>query len=396
MKSKKYYNLAEACNFIMIVLLYISVVEIWDVMYKVPFNYVLPLGTVLMLLFSLAIRTLFGKMNSFLNNFVVYGLLHIIPLLAIIFVPIDPLQKMAFIFVFVVIFVTNMRSYFKAKGQGFEYVGVVLVLIPAVAYLIADILSLRFTMLAYFIMGVAFIILYYLRLFFSNAHLLSIERRNNDKMPFDDMLRNDSKLAIPFIVISFVIMVVAKIEKLDSVALYLYEKFADFLGFLLINVLSFIDKLLTLLLGENTEDPVMLMEMAEEGEYVSDPVFNIISTIIFIILAIIMVFVIVKIIISVIKSLSVSREIQTQTIEEEDMIEIREKIVRKRNEKKDKLSKIRRVYKKAIERNIKKGYELKKFQTPRERAEDIQKQMKEDIFELNALYEKERYGQFNE
>ncbi|MBQ2183219.1 MAG: hypothetical protein II399_01160, partial [Lachnospiraceae bacterium] len=219
MKSKKYYNLAEACNFIMIVLLYISVVEIWDVMYKVPFNYVLPLGTVLMLLFSLAIRTLFGKMNSFLNNFVVYGLLHIIPLLAIIFVPIDPLQKMAFIFVFVVIFVTNMRGYFKAKGQGFEYVGVVLVLIPAVAYLIADILSLRFTMLAYFIMGVAFIILYYLRLFFSNAHLLSIERRNNDKMPFDDMLRNDSKLAIPFIVISFVIMVVAKIEKLDSVAL---------------------------------------------------------------------------------------------------------------------------------------------------------------------------------
>lgn len=396
MKSRKYYNLAEACNFIMIVLLYISVVEIWDVMYKVPFNYVLPLGTVLMLLFSLAIRTLFGKMNSFLNNFVVYGLLHIIPLLAIIFVPIDPLQKMAFIFVFMVIFVTNMRSYFKAKGQGFEYVGVVLVLIPAVAYLIADILSLRFTMLAYFIMGVAFIILYYLRLFFSNAHLLSIERRNNDKMPFDDMLRNDSKLAIPFIVISFVIMVVAKIEKLDSVALYLYEKFADFLGFLLINVLSFIDKLLTLLLGENTEDPVMLMEMAEEGEYVSDPVFNIISTIIFIILAIIMVFVIVKIIISVIKSLSVSREIQTQTIEEEDMIEIREKIVRKRNERKDKLSKIRRVYKKAIERNIKKGYELKKFQTPRERAEDIQKQMKEDIFELNALYEKERYGHFND
>ncbi len=396
MKSRKYYNLAEACNFIMIVLLYISVVEIWDVMYKVPFNYVLPLGTVLMLLFSLAIRTLFGKMNSFLNNFVVYGLLHIIPLLAIIFVPIDPLQKMAFIFVFMVIFVTNMRSYFKAKGQGFEYVGVVLVLIPAVAYLIADILSLRFTMLAYFIMGVAFIILYYLRLFFSNAHLLSIERRNNDKMPFDDMLRNDSKLAIPFIVISFVIMVVAKIEKLDSVALYLYEKFADFLGFLLINVLSFIDKLLTLLLGENTEDPVMLMEMAEEGEYVSDPVFNIISTIIFIILAIIMVFVIVKIIIAVIKSLSVSREIQTQTIEEEDMIEIREKIVRKRNEKKDKLSKIRRVYKRAIERNIKKGYELKKYQTPRERAEDIQKQMKEDIFELNALYEKERYGQFND
>ena len=100
--------------------------------------------------------------------------------------------------------------------------------------------------------------------------------------------------------------------------------------------------------------------------------------------------------ISIIKSLSVRREIQIQTIEDEGMIEIREKIVRKRNVKKEKLSKIRRIYKKAIEKNIKKGYELKKFHTPRERAEDIQKLMNEDIFELNSLYEKERYGQFND
>ncbi|MBP5529411.1 MAG: hypothetical protein J6X80_05110 [Lachnospiraceae bacterium] len=199
MKSRRFYNLAEACNFIMIVLLYTAVVEIWDVMYKVPFNYVLPTGTALMLLFSLAIRMIFGKMNSFLNNFAIYGLTHIIPLLAIIFVPIEPMHKMALIIVFIIVFVTNMRSYYKAKGEGFEYVGVVLVIIPAIAYLVADILSLRTTMFVYFIIGVAYVILYYLRLFFSNAHLLSIERKNNDKMPLDDMLRNDSKLAIPLL-----------------------------------------------------------------------------------------------------------------------------------------------------------------------------------------------------
>ena len=388
--------MAEACNFIMVVLLYVSVVEIWDVMYKVPFNYVLPLGTVLMLLFSLAIRIVFGKLNSFLNNFVVYGLLHIIPLLGIIFVPIAPLQKMAFVFEFFIIFITNMRSYFKAKGEGFEYVGVVLVLIPAVAYLISDILSLRLTMLVYFIIGVAFVILYYLRLFFSNAHLLSIERKNNDKMPLEDMLRNDSKLAVPFIVISFVIMVVAKIEKLDTLALYLYDKFTVLLRFLITHVLGFIETIFNFLFGEATDNPPLILQMPEEEKVASNPVFNVISTVIFIFLALVLLFIFVKIIISVIKSLSVSREIQTQTIEDEDMIEIREKIVRKRNEKKDKLSKIRRVYKKAIERNIKKGYELKKYQTPRERAEDIQKLMNEDIFELNALYEKERYGQFND
>ena len=170
MKSRRYYNLAEAANFIMVILIYISVVEIWDVMYKVPFNFVLPAGPVIMLLFSLAIRMIFGKMKSFLNNFAVYGLTHAFLVLGIIFVPIDPLQKMAFAFVLFIVFITNMRSYFKAQGQGFEYVGVVLVLLPAIGYLVADILSLRTTMLAYFVIGVAFVMLYYFRLFFSNAH----------------------------------------------------------------------------------------------------------------------------------------------------------------------------------------------------------------------------------
>ncbi|MBR4412836.1 MAG: hypothetical protein IKS60_04425 [Lachnospiraceae bacterium] len=396
MKSRRYYNLAEAANFIMVILIYISVVEIWDVMYKVPFNFVLPAGTVIMLLFSLAIRMIFGKMKSFLNNFVVYAITHVLLVLGIVFVPIDPLQKMAFAFVLFIIFITNMRSYFKAQGQGFDYVGVVLVLLPAIGYLVADILSLRTTMFAYFVIGVAFVMLYYFRLFFSNAHLLSIERKNNEKMPLDDMLRNDSKLAIPFIVMSFVIMVVAKIEKLDSLALFLYDKFAAGLRFVLGYVLKFIGWLFDLLIRSDEEIPVAIMEETEVVDDAANPVFNVISIIIFIFLALVLLFVFVKIMISIIKSLSVRREIQTQTIEDEGMIEIREKIVRKRNEKKEKLSKIRRIYKKAIEKNIKKGYELKKYQTPRERAEDIQKQMNEDIFELNSLYEKERYGQFND
>ncbi|MBO4783431.1 MAG: hypothetical protein J5521_01630 [Lachnospiraceae bacterium] len=396
MKSRRYYNLAEAANFIMVILIYISVVEIWDVMYKIPFNFVLPAGTVIMLLFSLAIRMIFGKMKSFLNNFVVYAITHVLLVLGIIFVPIDPLQKMAFAFVLFIIFITNMRTYFKAQGQGFEYVGVVMVLLPAIGYLVADILSLRTTMFAYFVIGVAFVMLYYFRLFFSNAHLLSIERKNNEKMPLDDMLRNDSKLAIPFIVMSFVIMVVAKIEKLDSLALFLYDKFAAGLRFVLGYVLKFIGWLFDLLIRSDEEIPVAIMEETEVVDDAANPVFNVISIIIFIFLALVLLFVFVKIMISIIKSLSVRREIQTQTIEDEGMIEIREKIVRKRNEKKEKLSKIRRIYKKAIEKNIKKGYELKKYQTPRERAEDIQKQMNEDIFELNSLYEKERYGQFND
>ena len=161
-------------------------------------------------------------------------------------------------------------------------------------------------------------------------------------------------------------------------------------------VLKFIGWIFDLLIRSDEEIPVAIMEEPEVTDGAANPVFNVISVIIFVFLALVLLFVFIKIMISVIKSLSVRKEIQTQTIEDEGMIEIREKIVRKRNEKKEKLPKIRRIYKKAIEKNIKKGYELKKYQTPRERAEDIQKQMNENIFELNSLYEKERYGQFND
>ena len=335
-------------------------------------------------------------MNSFMNNIVVYALLHAIPVAAIIFVPVEPLYKMALAFVFFIIFLTNMRSYYKAKGQGFEYISIILVVIPALLYLIADVLSLRLTMFVFFIFGVAYVILYYFRLFFSNAHLLSIERKNNEKMPVEDMLKNDSKLAIPFIVISFAIMVVAKIEKLDTWALFLYEKFTGVLRIVFWKFFTFVEMVFNYLFGGTEDDIVYVQDLMEEESPAANPIFNIISAVVFVILALALLFLFVKAIISIIKSLSVGREVQTQTIEDEGMIEIREKIVRKRNEKKEKLSKIRRIYKKAIERNIKKGYELKKYQTPRERAEDIQELMNEDIFELNSLYEKERYGQFND
>ena len=191
-------------------------------------------------------------------------------------------------------------------------------------------------------------------------------------------------------------MVVAKIEKLDTWALFLYEKFTGVLRIVFWKFFTFVEMVFNYLFGGTEDDIVYVQDLMEEESPAANPIFNIISAVVFVILALALLFLFVKAIISIIKSLSVRREVQTQTIEDEGMIEIREKIVRKRNQKKEILSKLRRIYKKAIERNIKKGYELKKYQTPRERAEDIQELMKEDIFVLNSLYEQERYGQFND
>ena len=80
-----------------------------------------------------------------------------------------------------------------------------------------------------------------------------------------------------------------------------------------------------------------------------------------------------------------------ETIEDSDMVEIREKIVRIKKINNEKLSKIRKRYKRTIEKKAKAGYKIEKYHTPYERAMDIKAKMDDDIFELNAMYEEERY-----
>ena len=146
MKSKRYYVIAEISNFIMILILYLSVTEIWNMLYKMPFNPVVPLGTLIMLLFALFMRVVFTRIKSFINNVFVYALLHTILIPVILFIPVNPTQKIVFFVIFMVIFVTDMRNYFMATGEGFVYVSVILVLIPAIDYLFADIFGFGISM----------------------------------------------------------------------------------------------------------------------------------------------------------------------------------------------------------------------------------------------------------
>ena len=396
MKSRRFLALAEISNFIMIYLLILALGEVWDMIYKRPFLPILPIGIFVLLLFSYFLRTLFDTRQFLLNNFFVFALLHLFPLLLIIFLPFDFIYKLFLFGVFMLLLISDLKSYFVSRGEGFTYVTIIFVLLPSIAYLFADIFDFNFAMRYFFVIGVLYVLFNYLRLFFENAYLLSIERKNNEKMPLEDMLRNDTKLVVPFVVLSFVIMVLTKIEAFDRVTLFLYMKFANFLGFLIIKITEFADYIFEKLFGD-AEDVTMTITMEEIAESEgSQTIFNVISGVMFIIVLAIVVFVLIKIIISIMKSLIVKKEIKTMTIEDDGMIEIREKIVRKKSQKKENLSKIRKLYKKTIIKNIKKGYELKNYQTPRERAEDINKMMNEDIFELNALYEKERYGQVND
>ncbi|MCR5848180.1 MAG: hypothetical protein K6G75_08705 [Lachnospiraceae bacterium] len=392
MKNRKYYILAEIANFIMFYLFYITLTELWNVFLKRQFSIVLPVGVFLILFFSYFIRVSLKRLPTIIDNVVVYTLAHIVPIFLIFLLPLDVQFRLVLGLFYMYVLIADLRAWFVTKGEGFAYINIGFVVAPAIAYLVADIRGSKFAMTYFFVVGILFMLTFYLRLFFENAFLLAVEKKNNDKMPFDDMLKNDSKLAIPFIIISIVVMVIAKIDALDKWSLFLYLKFAKLIGFLLTKFGEFLDYIYAILFMHDEEVEPLVIGLEEEIVYEDNVVFNVIAYGLYIILAAFLIFILVRVIIAIVKTIMVKKEIQTQLIEDEDMIEIREKIVRKKSEKKEKISKIRRMYKKAIEKNIKKGYELKKYQTPRERADDIEKLMNENIHELNVMYEKDRYG----
>ena len=125
-------------------------------------------------------------------------------------------------------------------------------------------------------------------------------------------------------------------------------------------------------------------------------VVDVISAVVYVLALAFIIFLFVKIVISIIKFFLMKREHAGLEVEVNDMVEVRENIKIERTRNNEKLGKIRKKYKKYVEKKAKKGYELKKYQTPKERAEDIHKLMNEDIYELNAMYEKERYGHVND
>ncbi len=379
----------------MVVLFNISVAQLWDLAYKKPFSPVLTIGVFLLLLYSYLLRKIFDDRSAFWNNIILYSVLHVILFVVILLIPIPVDYKALFFLLFIVYTILDIRNYFVKRGETFDEFSVMLVVVPAFDYLLADIFRLNFLMKIFFAIGVLYVGFFYLRLLLQNSYYLSIERKNNDKMPFKEMVGNDLKLSIPFILVTFAVMISARIEAMDRLFLFVYYKFASFLGFLIIKFLEIIEKIFEFLFGNDEEEIVMFNQLPEEiGE--GSAAFNLISNIICTIIVIgILIFLIVTAI-KTIRFIMQKREVATLTIENDDVVEIREKIVRKRPIKKENLSKIRKQYKKIVIKNIKKGYEIKKHHTPKERAEDIKNTMKNNIDEINELYEKDRYGQFGD
>lgn len=322
-------------------------------------------------------------------NFIAYFLLHLVPVGALIFVPFE-MGKIELIMVYALFFFLDIAFWMKRRTGGFAYLSVACVTLNALAYLYADVKKNSMAMIVFFAGGILFFLLFYVRHFFKHASLLAKERTQDERMPYSDMLKNGAVIAFPFVLLSVAVMTLVKIDALDRYAFIVYDFVKKIVGFAMRIVLYVIHTLASLMMPDSDTDQIrVVMEALEEGD--SNIVLKILSAIVYFVGLAAVLYVLVRIFIALIRLIPMSRNLTPQVIEESDMVEIRERIVKTEEENHEKLDKVRRRYKKTVVKAAKKGYAVNFAHTPRERAADMSEKIGSDIHELTAEYETVRY-----
>ena len=321
-------------------------------------------------------------------NFILYAVIHIAVGVGLFFVP-GSFGKIAMLVAWGVITILDISFWMKKRSGSFAYVSILFVIPDAIAYLVASVKKNHIGMILFFAFGLAFFVLYYLRLFFQNAHKLAKEGEEDETMPFAEMLKNGSIVAAPVVIISAVVMLIVKVDFFDKYALALYNFVADILGKVTRLILQVIHWIMQLFVPSKADEAQTVMDSVVEMQ--TNPVLRVISVIVYFLAVALLLFLFIKAVIALLKLIPMNRKITEQVIEKEDMVEIRQSIAKTEREKTEKLSKIRRIYKKTIERAAKKGYAVNLSQTPMERAADLEKKKGEKIGDLSRKYEEARY-----
>jgi hypothetical protein len=384
MSVKKYYYLSEIFNSIMIFVFILSLEWVARLTIK---SYPTVLSACL--LFAVILYSFLIRLTRL--HLIVYTIIHLITFGIYLFIPLPFEEKVIAGFLFLVFAALNIRHKALDSEEGFADIPIFFVVVPVIGYVVTEFLNLTKLSTLFFILGMIYFIAFYLRLFFTGAFLIAVEKEKDDKMPYRDIIKSGSRMAFIFIIISAVVMILVKVDALDPILIQASLYCIKGITWVIYGII-YAYLLLMNFIGQSSDgvgtDNLMNQFMYEKK---SNPVVDVISAVVYVLALAFIIFLFVKIVISIIKFFLMKREHAGLEVEVNDMVEVRENIKIERTRNNEKLGKIRKKYKKYVEKKAKKGYELKLFHTPREREEDMRNKYNEDMHELNVLYEKARY-----
>ena len=381
MKDRSCGEIAQIVNAGMIYIVWLTGLLFGEMLMKRSPGFVCALALAGIIAFCFFLRKTVG-------HFAVYLLLHLLPFGALLAVPFEA-GKIELYAIYVLFFILDMAYWMKKKTGGYANIPIAMVVLNAAAYLYSDVKKNTGAMILFFALGIVYFLFYYVRLYFGNAANLAGEKTQDEKMPFGDMLKNSAVVAVPFVLLSVLAMVLIRIDALDKYALIAYDFIMRIVGRVARIVLLIIEWFASLIVVDDSE--TLTRSVLEFGMEEQNVVLRVISAIVYLASLGLLLFLLVRVVIAVIRWIPMHRNLKPQVIEESDMVEIRERIVRTTDGRGEKLSKIRKKYKKTVERAAKRGYKVEGYHTPKERAADLIAKTGEDIRELSGMYELERY-----
>lgn len=395
MLAKKYLIGAEWINNLMILLLYFVSGEF--------FAYLLG--------YTLGVRFLFMSLivifcsylcRVYIEKLLVFLAAHILMYACLILMPISFRLKFSTFIMLTILTVCDLFFWTGGTDRSFIRVHPVLSLIFAAVFIYASLKQAPYPERISYVCGICFLSLYFLRTYLLNGAGFASGMLINKNTPIDEMFKYNSRLVFPlvggFTACMFLIQSETLALWLSTAVRFIMNCLGRFLSFLF----SLIPR------SENEEQVIIESQgkvmLPKTG---SAPVWLItllgaVEKVVSIFVIGLIIYYIIKLIVRFFIMYFERHGYEIMTVKLEDHEEIREKI---RHDKRGKVTdliwgmsereRIRRKYRSAVIRMSRRGYLIKRAQTPAERAADIAVSPElpgtESFAELTERYEKIRY-----
>lgn len=391
MITKKYVIYADLLNLIMLFLL--SVVISWCGAVGMGGSFcaeaVAGMAVLLVLLYLLRLHV---------KNLFLYIALHLV-LFAVLFSLPLPVIAVAELITFLIVFtITDFVFWTDATLHGFYYVHVSCCLFFLLAYAYGDYKDAQEVQSAAYIMGILFLGLYFLRLYFENGIRFSRDKQMNEEVPLKQMYAQNIKLILPLVSIFVVCMFLIQSETLAEFLLVVLRVIVE-------KVVYFINWLISILpriQGANAgmaELPAKLLLAANAPPGLLQMLIRLLEMLVSGAVTGFLIFILLRGVYRFFRTYLLRNGREERLLLYQDMSEKREWISDKKERVEKRLfgtlsdaEKIRKLYKKKIRALERGGYQINRFDTPMERAADVYESRGEDIVEATAVYEEARYG----
>ncbi len=390
MNTKRYILYANILNFCMIEL--VSVTFIWFLAAELGFPLTIwtPLSLAVLLIFSYMTR-------CYIRRLIVFALLHLLMLAFTIIVP-QPILDRSMAIVFAVLWLIFDMVYWGTPGKkGISMLPAWVVIVFLVVFVRATQIGFPFLANEAYIGGMIFIGLFFLRLYCMNTKQFLEDGQMHDHVPIVEMLHQNGKMVL-LMITCFVVGMISLYS--EVIAEELLELFKKLLMFLLWALYWLLTKLFPDKEAEGSAMDALTLPQAQQANPWLEKILMFIEIILRWAFVAAAIYLLIRAIYHFYKQYRYRQLQAEKEVVYEGYKETKTWITRKRREQREGSSrnmtnaqKVRRIYRKRVENAVKRGYLLHRFQTPRERAEDLLVwNSKEDCRQLTDIYEKARYS----